>query len=157
MHTHVRTPETFPERNACRENSPLTVPHEWSPTTPECTRKPQSKGQATGQHPPAAPELRRSPYLAVAGVGPVLLKPREDVPEGERTDSIRWGAGQHSPGGCFWGQLWRALFRFTSAGRSQERSALPHKRKRRTFLETWFQSMFWVPVTVMYKQQKLAK
>lgn len=46
------------------------------------------KGQAIGQRSLASLKFLHNPYLAVAGVGPVLLKPRNDVPEGKRTESI---------------------------------------------------------------------
>lgn len=46
------------------------------------------KGQAIGQHLLASLKLLHDPYLAIAGVGPVLLKPRNNVSEGKRTDSI---------------------------------------------------------------------
>lgn len=46
------------------------------------------KGQAIGQRSRASLKLLHDPYLAVAGVGAVLLKPRKDVPEGKRTERI---------------------------------------------------------------------
>lgn len=45
----------------------------------------RTKGPARGQYSPASLKLLHGPYLAIAGIGPVLLKPRDDVPEEKRT------------------------------------------------------------------------
>lgn len=147
---------------ARREHSPLIVPHEWPSATPACARKPQNQraGDRTAS-PPHHPDSGTTPTSPLLGLVPYFLSQGRMFLQGrEQTASVR-RAGQHSRGGggggCFWGPLRRALLRFTSAGRSQESSALLRQRKWRTFLETSFQSVFRAFITVTYKQHKLAK
>ena len=63
----------------------------------------------TRERSPTSPKLCRATYLSVAGVGPVLLKPRNDVPEGRdevcqcqtavgQSRGLGWGAAAQGAG-----------------------------------------------------------
>lgn len=51
----------------------------------------RTKGEVRGQRSSASFKFLHSTYLAIAGVGPILLKPWDDVPEGKKTQHQRGG------------------------------------------------------------------
>lgn len=112
------------------------------------------KGQAIGRHSRASLKLLHDPYLAVAGVGPILLKPRKDVPEGKRTESISVMGRYSTARRLLLGQLRRGFAPFTSGAEAKERGA--SSKEAGAISGNVVQSIFRVFTAVIYKQHKLA-